>query len=363
MPQRALRDDFPRLRFGTVLSLFVCGALSLGHAGEWSKALHAEEPSKLTETAKTAVAVPAIDLSGLLKSDAPHSVDDLKWLEKAMQQVLPKLAAASVAVQVGSASGSGVIIDKEGHVLTAAHVVGEANKDVLFILPDGKLLKGKTLGANHDLDAGLMQITEQAEFPYLDMGDYEKVKAGTWCLSIGHPGGFQKGRSPVVRFGRVLSARKSLVSTDCTIMPGDSGGPLFDLEGKVIGIHSRIGGALTANIHVPISAYRDDWERLLKGEVWGRDADAGGPYLGVIGDTEAKDQAKLAQVNPNSPADRAGLKPGDVIVKMNEQEIASFDDLSAEVRKIRPGRQITLGVKRGEETLEIKVRIGSRPGG
>jgi serine protease Do len=316
--------------------------------------LTAEEPPRVAEDSKPAEKT-------FLSAETPTSIEELKALEKVVRELLPKISAASIAVQVGEASGSGVIIDQAGHVLTAAHVVGEANRDALFVLPDGKVLKGKTLGANHDLDAGLMKITEKAEFPYLEMGDSGKLKPGSWCLSLGHPGGFQRERSPVVRLGRVLSARKALVVTDCTIMPGDSGGPLLDLEGKVIGIHSRIGGALTANIHVPISAYQEGWERLANGEVWGRGVDAGGPYLGVIGDPEARAEAKLAQINPNSPAAKAGLKAGDVILKLDGAEIKNFDALTEQVRKLKPGKTVVLNIKRDEETLEIKLKVGRRP--
>src|SRR5205807_1727365 len=94
------------------------------------------------------------------------------------------------------------------------------------------------------------------------------LKKGQWVITVGHPGGFRPDRSPPVRLGRVIESTKSLVRTDCTIVGGDSGGPLFDMTGKVVGIHSRIGAPLSANIHVPVDTYRDTWDRLVKGEVW-----------------------------------------------------------------------------------------------
>ncbi|MGC4003798.1 MAG: PDZ domain-containing protein [Pirellulales bacterium] len=209
----------------------------------------------------------------------------------------------------------------------------------------------------------MMQITDKADLPVVEWGDSAKLKVGQWCLSLGHPGGYQRGRDPVVRFGRVLTNRKSLIATDCTIMPGDSGGPLFDLTGKVVGIHSRIGGPLTANIHVPISAYRDGWDRMLAAESWGRDADGGGPYLGVIGDQDVKDQAKLAQVNAGTPADKAGLKAGDIILKFRDADVKSFDQLGELVRKERVGANVPLKVKRGDQTLDLKIKLASRPTG
>src|SRR5205807_4246056 len=94
-----------------------------------------------------------------------------------------------------------------------------------------------------------------------------------WCVVTGHPGGFRPGRSPVVRVGRILelnlTSPRAYLRTDCTLVGGDSGGPLFDMHGRVIGIHSRIGGSITANLHVPVDTYRETWDRLVKGERWG----------------------------------------------------------------------------------------------
>jgi serine protease Do len=352
-----------------IVALALCSVtLSLNAAEPASPAKQDSPPAQ--QTSKTSAAetkadekseAPKINLAPLFAGEVPRSLDELRALEKAVTTVLPKLLASTIAVQVGASQGSGVIINKEGYVLTAAHVIGDAGRDAIFIMPDGKRLKGKTLGANHDIDAGLMQITDKFDFPAVEWGDSSTLKNGQWCLSLGHPGGFQRGRNPVIRLGKVFTSRKTLIATDCTIMPGDSGGPLFDLEGRVIGIHSRIGGPLTANIHVPISAYREGWERMVASETWGRDAEEGGPYLGVIGDQDVKDAAKLAQVNPNTPADRAGLRAGDVIQKFNDVEIKSFDQLAETVRKQKVGTSATLKVLRGEKTLELRLRLAARP--
>src|SRR5207248_6192434 len=140
--------------------------------------------------------------------------------------------------------------------------------------------------------SGLIKITENGKkWPFAEMSDSAKLKKGQWCLSLGHPGGFRRGRAPVVRLGRVLKFDTTLIQTDCTLVGGDSGGPLFDMEGKVIGIHSRIGGAITANVHVPADTYTETWDRLVKGEALGggafaraTDARLGGP-AGLRGTT------------------------------------------------------------------------------
>src|SRR5262249_49616824 len=155
---------------------------------------------------------------------------------------------------------------------------GPSKRKVEIILPDGRKVKGETLGANTDVDAGLIKILDKGPWPYADIGPSADLQRGDWCLAVGHPNGYTNGRPPVVRLGRVLDNLKTLIRTDATLVGGDSGGPLFDLNGKVIGIHSRIGPSIIYNIHVPAEAYRKDWDRLVKGEVF---PDRSGPFLGV----------------------------------------------------------------------------------
>src|SRR5262249_25426950 len=154
-------------------------------------------------------------------------------------------------------------------------------------------------------------------------------KKGQWCIATGHPGGFRPGRTPVVRLGRIQEARDMFVRTDCSLVGGDSGGPLFDMQGRVIGIHSRIGGPITANIHVPVDTYRGTWAGLAK-------AGAGGgrpgspalstvPYMGTEGDADA-DQARVPRVVPDSPAEKAGLKVDDVITMFDGKKIGAYSE-------------------------------------
>src|SRR5262249_28543431 len=154
-----------------------------------------------------------------------------------------------------------------------------------------------------------------------------------------------------VRLGRVQLANNNLITTDCTLVGGDSGGPLFDMEGRVIGIHSRIGMMITANIHVPVDTYRETWDRLVASEVWGNRIGGGGGrrrgqdsakpgYLGVRG-SEESDRAVISEVVPESPAEKAGVKVGDVILKFNDQPIREFQDLVEQVGKKKSGDEVT----------------------
>jgi hypothetical protein len=179
-----------------------------------------------------------------------------------------KVQPAVVGVSIGPAQGSGVIV-KGGRVLTAGHVSGQPGRTVTLHLADGRKLKGKTLGRNADIDSGLIEITDKGDWPGVEMGKSADLKKGQWVVAIGHPGGYRANRTPVVRLGRVLEVNAGAIVTDCPLVGGDSGGPLFDLDGKIIGIHSRIGGPIMANLHVPVGTYVDTWDRLARGETWG----------------------------------------------------------------------------------------------
>jgi serine protease Do len=300
-----------------------------------------------------------------LDKPVPEGLDDLRAVQKQVKVVLEKVIPCTVGLELNGISGSGVIVSEDGYVLTAAHVAGKPGLAVTVILSDGRRVKGKTLGMNKGIDSGLLKISDEGKWPFADMGSSADLKKGQWCITTGHPGGYKKGRPPVVRLGRVLEHDDKVVRTDCTLVGGDSGGPLFDLDGKVIGIHSRIGGPITLNMHVPVDTYRDTWDRLVKGDSWGElrvpALGAGGPYLGLTLDLEAK-ECVVTEVTDDSPAARAGLKPGDVLTKFDDRKLGPPDDLGDVMRKKKRGDEVTLEVLRDKEILTVKVKIGKRPG-
>lgn len=303
---------------------------------------------------------PSVDLTRIYAGGEPKSVAELKAMEQHQQELAKKLISCTVGIVVGPAHGSGVIISEDGYVMTAAHVAGKPGRQATFILPDGRMAKGKTLGMHRTLDAGLMRITDKGPWPFVEKAEPDGIEVGAWCVATGHPGGFQEGRQPVVRIGRVLLTDKFAINTDCTLVGGDSGGPLFDMSGKVIGINSRIGRPLTANMHVPIAAYHEAWDRLIKGEAWGHFPGTG-PYIGVQGDPNSS-LAKVARVRPKGPAQKAGLKPGDVIQKYGDKQITDFASLQMCVNDSKPGDKVTLEVLRGEKTVKLQLVVGKRGG-
>lgn len=295
----------------------------------------------------------------------PDTKEDLQAIERRVAKVVELGRQATVCVQSGGSSGSGVIISEDGYVLTAGHVAVEPGRSVTFIFSDGRKVKGKALGINVGIDAGLMKITDKGKWPWVELGDMDRVASGHWVVAMGHPGGFDKERSVVARLGRIYRVRPTVIQSDCTIIGGDSGGPLFDLDGKVVGIHSRISNGLRQNFHVPISIYTQNWDRLVAGDVWNRlprrgNLRRGGPYIGVQGQggPELGQGAALARVIPHSPAAQAGLKPGDVVVELDRLPVGSFGDLAAIVGRLKPGDRVPVTVQRKGDRLELEVVIG-----
>ncbi|MCA9199931.1 MAG: trypsin-like peptidase domain-containing protein [Planctomycetales bacterium] len=298
-------------------------------------------------------------LANVLSGRAPSNANELLAMQEHIRSISERLVQSTVAIQVGRANGSGVIISKTGYILTAAHVAGTPNEEAVIYLADGRRVFGKTLGMNEMLDAGLVKIDTPGEWPFAELGKSSNVEEGFWCLATGHPGGYDSQRKPVLRMGRVLKAEDSAILTDCTLVGGDSGGPLFDLNGRVIGVHSRIGKNLTVNVHVPVDSYREAWDRLVKGDAWDLMRQPSFSWIGVKGASPAEAGVQIGEVVVGSPAQDAGLQPGDQILSFAGNSISQFDQLKELVRDHKPGETVRLEVKRGGEFVRMSLRIGS----
>lgn len=299
----------------------------------------------------------------VLRKKAPEGLADLRIIQEEAKIVLKTAIPATVGLRVGAASGSGVIISEDGYVLTAGHVSDEPGQECGVILPDGKIVKGKTLGWNRSIDSGLIKITTPGKYKYVPMGNSAKLEKGQWVVAVGHPRGFIPGRSPVVRVGRIVSLPDRFnphIQTDCALVGGDSGGPLFDLNGRVIGIHSRINRTMEMNFHVPVDTYRETWARLDAAEAWPRVFRPSPAYIGVAFEPGG-DDLKVTEVPEDAPGHKAGVKVGDILVQIDSIKLKKRSDLFDYMAKKKPGDEITLQIDREGKTMTIKLKLGKRP--
>ncbi len=305
-------------------------------------------------------------LCAVLPAQGPiHSLEDVRNLERKTEAVAEKVLPAVVALisdEVG-ASGSGTIVNEDGLILTAAHVT-QGSEIVRVIFPNGQETEGKVLGSNFSKDIGMVQITEEKSWPHVELGESKPLKAGDWVIAMGHSEGYDATRTPPVRFGRVVSdGPGNFMTTDCTLIGGDSGGPLFDLEGRLVAVNSSIGQSWSNNNHAGIDGFREDWDRLLAGEAWGElqldpMVNQERPVLGVNIAGERRDGAVIiAGVTPGGPAQKAGIRAGDEIVSVDGSRVTGGQALINMIMKHEDGDEVKVGVRRGRETFEVGATL------
>ena len=273
----------------------------------------------------------------------------------------------------GNGTGTGFIIDKEGYIFTNNHVV--ENADVIKITLDNeKEYEAELIGSDSKTDIALLKIMrkpgDSVSFPYLELGDSEKVEVGEWVVAIGNPFGLDH----TVTTGVVSAKARNIgsgpydeyIQTDASINPGNSGGPLLDMEGKVIGIntaiYSRTGGNVGIGFTIPINMASDILDELKK------DGKVTRGWLGVMVQkvtTELAETFKLSDAHgalvndiiPSGPADRSGLKRGDIIVKFNGKEILSVENLPKQVAAVEPGKSVKVEVIRDGNKKSLDVTL------
>jgi serine protease Do len=290
---------------------------------------------------------------------------DLQKLESRVEAVSKKVMPATVALlaeKTGS-SGSGVITTADGLVLTAAHVVQGA-EELEVVFPNGVQVRGKVLGANYSKDIAMVQILGKGPWPFAEKGASKPLVAGDWVVALGHSAGFDAARTPPVRFGRVVSKGPgNFLTTDCTLIGGDSGGPLFDLEGNIVGINSSIGVSLTNNNHAGIDGFKEDWDRIRAGEAWGKlsmnaFANPEMPALGIVmGMQRGVKGVPVEGVAPRSPSAAAGVRVGDIIQSLDGSPVRDGNKLLVMLAKRQPGDKVKLGILRDRKTLELEVGL------
>lgn len=295
------------------------------------------------------------------------SVAELKEMEAKVKQLVAKNMPAVVSLmgETVPGAGSGTIVSADGIILTAAHVT-RGNEKMTVVFPDGRTVKCKVLGSNYTRDVGLAKIEEAGTYPFVEMGDSSRLEETTIVVSMGHPGGFNVRRTPPVRIGRInMKDFGGFLVSDCTLVGGDSGGPLFDLEGRIVGVHSSISESLSFNRDAPVNAAKQDWEKLLAGQRWGNMSafssgsrgDRNRAVIGAVLDTNTEDGIGLTHVQPKSPLAEAGLKAGDVIVKFQGSDVKTAGELAAELAKCKPGEKVSLTYRRDGAEADASLTL------
>jgi serine protease Do len=265
-------------------------------------------------------------------------------------------------------AGSGFIVSADGYILTNTHVVANAD-EVTVRLTDRREFPAKVIGADERTDVAVIKINA-ANLPTVRLGDPQKIKPGQWVLAIGSPFGFENSATA----GIISATSRSLPSdnyvpfihTDVAVNPGNSGGPLFNLSGEVIGINSQIfsrtGGYMGVSFAIPIDVARNVEDQLVK---------TGHVVRGRIGVTIQDVNAQLAEsfgldrprgalvssVEKDGPASKAGLIPGDVILAVNGRPVERYGELSGSIAAMKPGADASLQVWRGGKQQAVSVKI------
>ncbi|MBF0583995.1 MAG: DegQ family serine endoprotease [Magnetococcales bacterium] len=265
--------------------------------------------------------------------------------------------------------GSGVIIDSAGYILTNNHVVADAD-DILVRLPDDREFAAKVVGKDSKTDLALIRIEGAGTLPAAQMGDSDKAEVGSWVIAIGNPFGLETTVTAgiISAKGRIIGSGPydNFLQTDAAINPGNSGGPLFNLDGDVIGINtaifSRSGGNMGIGFAIPVNMAKAVLEQLKStGRVtrgWlGVRIQAVTHELAKALGLSKRQGALVASVEAGSPAQKAGIIAGDVVVRFNGHEIAHMNELPAIVAETSIGKTVQVDVIRAGKSLTLDVVV------
>lgn len=258
--------------------------------------------------------------------------------------------------------GSGVIMDKEGHIITNSHVTSKA-EEILVLLSDGKKVQAKLIGSDPEVDISVLKISEKNIEPII-LGDTQNLQVGDVVLAIGNPFGLGETvtHGIISAMGRNTAGVNQLenyIQIDAALNPGNSGGALVNAEGKLVGItvgiYSRSGGFQGVGFAIPADVALSIMNQIIKN---GR-VERG--YVGVnVVDTDTKG-VQVTQVLSNSPGAVAGIKLKDIILSVNEFPVENFRSFQNYVAQREPGTELRLKILRDGKSLEITLKAGVRP--
>ncbi|KAA3621585.1 MAG: DegQ family serine endoprotease [Proteobacteria bacterium] len=354
----------------------------------------------------------ALMLSGIPYAGADNGIESLKEAGKAFSSVAEKVSPAVVFISVEKmenvrsregfpfddeffrrffdqpmpdrfrgesrqrrvrGQGSGFIVSSDGYILTNNHVVGDAD-EVIVQLQDGREFKARQIGSDERSDVAVIKV-DADNLPVLELGDSEQLQVGEWVLAIGSPFGLShtltagivsaKGRSSVG-----ITDYENFIQTDAAINPGNSGGPLVDLNGQAVGmntaIFSRSGGYMGIGFAIPINMVRNIMDQLIDtGQVTRG-------FLGILIQDLTQDLAEsfgldnrngvlIAGVTDGSPAERGGLKQGDIVVEFDGRDVTEVGSFRNRVSMVTPGTKVKMTVVRDGEQVDLEIEVGTLP--
>ena len=331
----------------------------------------------------------ALTVNQIYSHDAPGVA-----FVQAKQQAQPDPFNPFGQPQQGTATGSGFVIDGDGHILTNAHVVDGASDVTVKLGKDGEQLDAKVVGEDTSTDVAVLQVDAPSDQIHpLALGDSKQAQVGDPVVAIGNPFGLDRTATAgiVSAVQREIDAPNGFtitnaIQTDAPINPGNSGGPLIDSLGRVIGINSQIespngGGNIGIGFAVPIDTAKEIADQLIS------NGQVEHAFLGISGTDLTPDVAQLfnmdidhgalvQQVVPDSPADKAGIEAGnaqvrvngvpvraggDVITKVDGQDVSGMDDVISAVDTKKPGDKMELTLVRGGDERTVTVTLGDRP--
>jgi serine protease Do len=269
------------------------------------------------------------------------------------------------------ATGSGVIVDPTGYILTNHHVIENA-AEIIVRLSDARKLPAKLVGRDPKTDLAVLKVEAPAALPAAELGDSEGLRVGQWAIAIGNPFGLDRTVtvgiiSATARTRVGVTTYENFIQTDASINPGNSGGPLLDIDGRVIGVNTAIvATGQGIGFAIPINMAKDVMRQLIaKGRVirgWlgiviQDVTDELAPSFGV----SEREGVLVADAMKGSPAERAGIRTGDVVVEFAGAAIKEVPDLQRRVAAVTPGQQVAIKVKRDAQVVPVMVTVGEMP--
>ncbi|MGY6502057.1 MAG: S1C family serine protease [Acidimicrobiales bacterium] len=342
-----------------VIPLVVLAALTLVAGG----ALAGWAVADRSDSAATAPTVPAT----LAPSDGGQGGLVATNVEEPVAEVARAVAPSVVQINTDFGLGSGVVMDTDGHILTAAHVISGAQQ-IQVRLADGTMVPARIVGTNPDTDVGVVAIDARSDLVPAVLGVDADIQVGQLAVAVGSPFGLEQTVTsgivsaldrPVQTEGSMLVG---MIQTDASINPGNSGGALADRHGRVIGINDAIrtqgGGNEGVGFAIPIDLAASIAERLIAGE------EIRSGFLGVSANNpmEGRPGALVQEVTPGTPAADAGIEVGDLIVAIDGEPVRGIQDLRARILARPAGSEVTVEVDRDGDTVEFEVVLATSSG-